>query len=141
VIYLLDTDHVSLDQRGHPAVNARISTAGPSQVAISMISVEEQLRGWLAVLRATKNGDTRCATYGRLRAAVEYFASTTLVDYDRAADDLVESLRRQGIRIGTQDLRIAAIALTHNAIVVTRNARDFGLVPGLKTEDWSLPGY
>jgi tRNA(fMet)-specific endonuclease VapC len=69
-------------------VNARISAAGPSQVAISVISLEEQLRGWLAVLRAAKNGDTRCATYGRLRAAVEYFASTTLVDYDRATDDL-----------------------------------------------------
>lgn len=140
MIYLLDTDHISLDQRGYPVVNARIATAGPSQVAISMISVEEQLRGWLAVPRAAKNGDTRCAAYGRLRAAVEYFASITLVDYDRAADDLFESLRRQGIRIGTQDLRIAAIALTRDAIIVTRNARDFGLVPGLKIEDWSLPG-
>jgi tRNA(fMet)-specific endonuclease VapC len=139
MIYLLDTDHVSLDQRGHSVVSARISMAGPSQVTISLISVEEQLRGWLAVLRAAKNGDTRCAAYGRLRAAVEYFASTTLIDYDRAADNLFESLRRQGIRIGTQDLRIAAIALTHNAIVLTRNTRDFGLVPGLSIEDWSLP--
>jgi tRNA(fMet)-specific endonuclease VapC len=77
--------------------------------------------------------------YARLRATVEYFASSTLVNCDNAADDLFENLRRQGIRIGTQDLRIAAIALSLNAIVVTRNARDFSLVPGLKTEDWSLP--
>ena len=96
MIYLLDTDHVSLDQRGHPLVNVRISTDGASHVAIGMVTVEEQLRGWLAVLRGAKNGDTRCTAYARLHAAVEYFASSTLLDYDRAADDQFETLRRQG---------------------------------------------
>lgn len=53
MIYLLDTDQVSLSQRGHPLVNARIQAAGPSQIAISVITVEEQLRGWLAAMRLT----------------------------------------------------------------------------------------
>ena len=139
MIYLLDTDHVSLDQRGNQLVMSRINAAGPTQVAISIITVEEQMRGWLAALRAARSGAERCAAYARLRAAVEYFASNTLIDYDTAADEIFESLRHQGIRIGTQDLRIAAIALSRKATLVTRNARDFGIIPGLTIVDWSLP--
>ena len=137
MIYLLDTDHVSLDQRGHTLVAARIEAAGPGQIAISIIRVEEQLRGWLAVIRSAKTSEQRSTAYARLRAAVEYFASTTLLDYDLEADRRFEQLRRQGIRIGTQDLRIAAIALTRDATVVTRNHRDFSMVPGLLLVDWS----
>jgi hypothetical protein len=51
-MFLLDTDHVSLDQRGHPLVHARIQAAGPPQVVVSVITVEEQMRGWLAAIRA-----------------------------------------------------------------------------------------
>jgi tRNA(fMet)-specific endonuclease VapC len=71
--------------------------------------------------------------------AVEYFASISLLDYTLAADALVADLRRQGVRIGTQDLRIAAIALIQDATLVTRNERDFRQVPGLTIVDWSLP--
>jgi tRNA(fMet)-specific endonuclease VapC len=137
VIYLLDTDHVSLNQRGHPLVSARIQAAGPSQIAISVITVEEQLRGWLAAVRNATTPQARVTAYERLRMAVEYFASVRLLDYTLAADTLVTDLRRQGVRIGTQDLRIAAVALVHGATLVTRNERDFRQVPGLTLADWS----
>lgn len=139
MMFLLDTDHVSLDQRGNQWVTARIIEAGPDQIAISMITVEEQVRGWLAALRSAKSSASRITAYSRLRLTIEYFASSTLMDYDEDADIIFENLRRQGVRIGTQDLRIAAIALHHGATLVTRNRRDFSVVPDLKIVDWSLP--
>jgi tRNA(fMet)-specific endonuclease VapC len=139
VTYLLDTDHVSLNQRGHPLVSTRVQDAGPTQLRISVITVEEQLRGWLALIRNATTPEARVRAYTRLRMAVEYFASVSLLDFTREADALVTELRRQGIRVGTQDLRIAAIALANGATLVTRNARDFHQVPGLVIADWSLP--
>jgi tRNA(fMet)-specific endonuclease VapC len=129
VTLLLDTDHVSLDQRGHPLVRARVQVAGSAQVVVSIITVEEQMRGWLAAIRAATTPEARATAYQRLRMAVEYFASFAVVDYTAHMDALVRDLRRQGLRIGTQDLRIAATALVHGATLVTRNRVDFAQVP------------
>lgn len=114
MIYLLDTDYVTLDQHGYAPVSARIRLAGQAQVAISIITVEEQMRGWLAVIRRATTPDKRSAAYLQLRTAVAYFATFTLLDYTLDVDALVAKLRGQGVRIGTQDLRIAAIALTQH---------------------------
>lgn len=89
------------------------------------------MRGWLAAIRAATTPDARATAYQRMRMAIEYFASFTILDYTAQMDALVIDLRKQGLRIGTQDLRIAAITL------VTRNTRDFSQVPGLVIEDWS----
>jgi tRNA(fMet)-specific endonuclease VapC len=42
------------------------------------------------------------------------------------------------LNVGKMDLRIAAIALEHGAVVVTRNTRDFQRIPGVTVEDWTV---
>lgn len=47
------------------------------------------------------------------------------------------ALRAAKIRVGIQDLRIAAIVLSIDGTLITRNRRDFAQVPELKIEDWT----
>jgi tRNA(fMet)-specific endonuclease VapC len=74
-----------------------------------------------------------------LQQTLRYFATWQVLDFTQTAFERFVALRQQRIRIGSQDLRIAAIALTNGAILVTRNTRDFGQVPGLVIQDWSVP--
>lgn len=48
-----------------------------------------------------------------------------------------EQLDAMRLNVGKMDLKIAAIALEHGCIVVTRNERDFRRVPGLVVENWA----
>lgn len=59
--------------------------------------------------------------------------------FDARAADQFAVLRRQRIRVGTMDLKIASIALVNEALLVTANLRDFSLVPGLRCENWLRP--
>jgi tRNA(fMet)-specific endonuclease VapC len=61
-----------------------------------------------------------------------------VLDFTEIAFEQFQELTRQKVQVGTQDLRIASIALSIDATVVTRNRRDFERVPGLKIEDWSI---
>ena len=102
-----------------------------------MVTVEEQLRGRLKALRRASDGPSLVAAYDRMRATLEFFRNLPLLAFDDSAFEQFASLRKQRIRTGTLDLRIAAIALAQESILVTRNARDFSRVPGLQFEDWS----
>lgn len=135
--YILDTDHVSLYQRRHPQVVARVLATAPADLAVTTITLGEQVQGRLAVIRQARSQPDAARGYLRLRETVEFYQAIQLVDYTTAAIAHFEELRRQGVRIGTQDLRIAAIALVEGAILVSRNTRDFAQVPGLTLEDWA----
>jgi tRNA(fMet)-specific endonuclease VapC len=77
--------------------------------------------------------------YQNLLATVLYFHTITVLGFDEQTLVVFQSLRAQRVRIGTQDMRIAAITLRQGSILVTRNREDFMAVPSLQTEDWSLP--
>jgi len=138
--YILDTDHVSLLRRGDDRVQQHLQHLSENAVAISVITIEEQVQGWLGEIRkasAISQFQRLCHAYRSLGDIVEYLSGFPRLDFNETACGRFIELRQQGVRIGTQDLRIAAIALTQNLILVTRNQRDFAQVPNLQIENWS----
>lgn len=104
---------------------------------MTIVSVEEQLRGWLSVVHRASSTKLISA-YARFHEAVEFFRTIQLLDFDSVALSRFEALQKLRLRVGTKDLRIAAIALSSGGILVTRNTRDFSQVPELRLEDWSI---
>jgi tRNA(fMet)-specific endonuclease VapC len=137
-LWILDTDHVSLFQTGHPLVTQRIQSIDPNTLGVTIVTVEEQMYGRLNRIRQAKSTDDLRLGYFNLNRTLAYFQTINILDFNREAADCYQELISQKLRVGTQDLKIAAIALSHNAIIVTRNSRDFRKVPGLQIEDWSI---
>jgi tRNA(fMet)-specific endonuclease VapC len=137
-LWVLDTDHVSLFQQNHPIVIRRIKAVNPEEIAVTVITVEEQFYGRLNQIRRAKSADAILSAYTRLRATLNYFKTVNLLDFNQEAYNCYSELVRQKIRIGTQDLRIAACVISSNGILVTRNRRDFERIPGLRFEDWTI---
>jgi tRNA(fMet)-specific endonuclease VapC len=138
---LLDTDHLTLlkymDSERGVRLNERLRAQPPEEVvAVSIISVEEQMRGWLAAIARERQASRQVFGYGELGRLLDYFQAFTLLPFDERAADRFDDLRAAKIRLGTMDLKIAAIALVNQALLLSANRRDFEQVPGLRVENW-----
>lgn len=138
MLYILDTDHISLLQRGQQQVIANLSRVDVADRAVSIVTVAEQVQGRLAVIRRARTEAEAARAFTNLQNTIAFYQTVQVLPYNDEAAAKFEQLRQRKIRIGTQDLRIAAIAISHNATLITRNARDFGRVPDLSLEDWSV---
>jgi tRNA(fMet)-specific endonuclease VapC len=140
---ILDTDHLTIIQRAtepaYTSLRSRLRQTTYGSVYTTIVSVEEQMRGWLTVLAQTRDMHQEVAAYRRLHALLAFFGDIVVLDFETAAADLFLQLRRSRIRIGSMDLKIAAITLSHGAVLLSRNLTDFRQVPGLHVEDWTLP--
>ena len=138
--YILDTDCFSLWQQNHPMMVQRVEV-NAENLAVTIVTVEEVIRGRFNVIRQASEpsqADKLVLAYTSLWDTLDDFKNLNILKFDRNASTIYKEFRRQRIRIGTQDLRIAAIVLANNAILVTRNYRDFSQVPGLVQEDWTI---
>lgn len=137
---LLDTNHLTaLKYRQHPRsikLARRLMESGDEFITTTVIAYEEQHRGWLALLAQNTDPVKQVGVYQELSALARFFAQWRLVDYDEPAARRVQSFRQAGIRVGTMDLKMAAIAVQHDALFLTANQRDFSRVPGLRHENW-----
>jgi tRNA(fMet)-specific endonuclease VapC len=94
------------------------------------------MRGWLALIHRITDTQRQVAYYERLLGLVAFFAEWEVLPFDQCAAVTFERLRQQRVRIGTMDLKIAAIALVHGARLLSANLRAFQQVPNLRVANW-----
>src|SRR5260221_13716130 len=105
--FVLDTDILSLLQDRHPVVVQKVAACPPAELAITVISVEEQLSGWYTRLRRAKKPDQLARAYLELTTNVSSLAQLPFVSFGEAAIRRWEALRKRRVNIGKMDVRIA----------------------------------
>jgi tRNA(fMet)-specific endonuclease VapC len=138
---VLDTDHMSVLERntqpGSTTLRAHLAHLPPDEVVTTIISYEEQMRGWMAHLAQSQAVAQQVVAYGRLLQHLDNYRRIPILTFDEAAAVVFQRLRRTRLRVGTMDLKIAAIVLSRDALLLSKNLTDFGQVPGLQVEDWT----
>jgi tRNA(fMet)-specific endonuclease VapC len=138
---LIDTDHTTFlkypdSERGRRLIDG-LNAVPPSEViGVAIVTVEERMRGWLAVIAKEKTVLRQVVGYRELALLFEFYAAFEIVPFDEAAARRFEDLRRRKLRVGSRDLKIAATALVNNALLLSANLSDFERVPGLRVENW-----
>jgi tRNA(fMet)-specific endonuclease VapC len=107
------------------------------KLPLLLITYEEQVRGRLDVLSRAKRPEEQVIAYQNLQQLVINYRSIIIIPFSDVAAQENQRLRKAYPRLGKMDLKIAAISLTNNAILLTHNASDFGEIVELKIEDWS----
>lgn len=139
--YLLDTDHISFLQRRSSSefgrLTLRIAQYPISDFALSVISFHEQVIGAHSFINRAQNNTDLARGYALLLETLNGFSKAPILPFDAEAIAIFDEMRSQKVRVATMDLRIAAIAISSNLVLLTRNTRDFSGVPNLIIEDWT----
>jgi tRNA(fMet)-specific endonuclease VapC len=137
-MYLLDTDHISVLEQGGASAQplfAKIARINPDEVATTIITYEEQMRGWLTYIAKADSIERQIAAYRKLENQLVNYRAIVVVSFDERAGQIFQNLRTSYPRLGSMDLKIAAIALANQATLLTRNLKDFGQIENLQVED------
>ena len=128
---LLDSNTaVDIMRRPRGAAAERFLATPPSEMATSIIVKAELLVG-------PNRKKALPIEMGKVenflkRVRILPFEDACAAEFGRIAGFLMDA----GTTVAGLDVQIAATALVYGLIVVTRNARDFGRVPGLQIENW-----
>jgi tRNA(fMet)-specific endonuclease VapC len=139
-LWILDTDHVSLFLAGNKSIIAQVEKHY-NNLAITVVTVQELFNGWTGKLNDPAQANNLANLYTKLWKTTEFIKVITVLNFDIHAENCYKILRQNSKALAKKriekDLRIASIALTKNAIIITRNYKDFSQIPNLKIENWS----
>jgi tRNA(fMet)-specific endonuclease VapC len=137
-LYVMDTDILGFAFQRHSEVLQRIQSLPEDDLIVTtIITFGEDLSGWLPACRRAPDGAARARAYARLQRGLDFYRRWICLPFDAAAAVTFDELREQKLRIGTNDLAIAAVTLSTGGILLTRNAVDFARIPNLLFEDWT----
>lgn len=131
-MYCLDTDVLSAVIKRDPPLHLirRLARTPAAEQCTTAITLGELLYG------VTRRASPVLAE----RVRVLITSAGPILPFDEAAAErygpLRADLERAGRRLAEPDLRIAAIALSRDATIVTGNVRHFRRVPDLRVENW-----
>jgi tRNA(fMet)-specific endonuclease VapC len=136
---ILDSDHFSEFLKGTSPggelLRQRLQACS-EPVAVTIVTAEELMRGWLSLIHRQKHVRNQMPAYAELQRLISALGRWNVLPWDDSAVTEFENLRTAKVPVGTMDLKIASIALAHHATVLTRNRVDFERVPSLPVEDW-----
>ncbi|WP_439625617.1 type II toxin-antitoxin system VapC family toxin [Gemmata sp.] len=135
---LIDTDILTLLFYGNPRVRER-RLAAPLSEFITTVTRAEMLRGRLDGLLKATMPDAIIQMQSRLQQTEEFLTQFRVIPLDGDAAARFAELRRTKAarNMDVPDLLNACIALLHDAVLVTRNTKDYSAIPGLKLENWA----
>jgi tRNA(fMet)-specific endonuclease VapC len=137
-LYVVDTDIAGFAFQRHPTVLQRLQRLPEDDLVVTtIITLGEDLGGWLPACRRAPDGAARARAYARVQRGLVFYQQWVCLPFDEAAATIFDRLRTQKLRVGTNDLAIAAITLAVRGILVTRNTVDFQRIPDLVLEDWT----
>jgi predicted nucleic acid-binding protein len=136
---ILDTDTMTHFSYGKETVRKKIEAVGEEEsLAVTIITRNEMLRGRAENLLKADDEEQLKKAMERFRQTEELLADFLVLPVDDEAVKQFGRLRKEKKlkKIGRADMLIACIALAQNALLVTRNEKDFKLVIGLRRENW-----
>ncbi len=142
---ILDTDCISLLERKSGAefyrLSAKLAEFSTDEVTTTIITFEEQMRGWMAFIAKANSIEKQVSAYAKLSRFVENYRYIPILGFDENAGRIFQDLKNRKIRVGTMDLKIASIAISQNALLISRNLSDYDQIPNLRVEDWTKENY
>jgi tRNA(fMet)-specific endonuclease VapC len=139
--YLFDTDHLSVLQKStgqdYQNLSKRMERIPIVDFAISIVTVHEQLLGSHTYINRARDETQLLRGYEMMTRLVGNLKVIPTLGFDRRSLDIFKDLKSQQLKIGTMDLRIASISISHNLTLLTRNHKDFSQISNLSIEDWT----
>jgi len=130
-MYMLNTDIcIYIIKRKPRSVLKRLESLQPGQLAMSAITFAELMNG----AKKSKQVEANVAKLNELGELIQ------ICPFDQKAaifyGDVRSTLEKKGNIIGSNDLLIAAHALSLDWILVSNNEKEFKRVDGLRIENW-----
>jgi tRNA(fMet)-specific endonuclease VapC len=137
---ILDTDHLTVLKYSRDGrflkLAQRMADYVDQDFATTAITLEEQLRGWLAEINRVSDPEKQIPAYSELTGLIEFFSFWTILPFDHAAASVFRQFRAQKNRAGSMDLKIASVAVSLDCVLLTANTRDFSSIPELRIANW-----